>query len=169
MAADGYVRDGEQAGKAHKIIEEIKRRRRHSIHLNRCRLLNYLVHGTVPLFSFSFGLLRFLRTFVSLFLWRWISHHIWLAHLILIPLSMIWIVTCVLRELEKNECNYVFGGLYLSFLNIVLGKSLRFWWLVPSFPSILFLPFFCWLYSIWYMRKSQVQNEKIIIKELKKQ
>ena len=40
---------------------------------------------------------------------------------------MIWIVTCVLRELEKNECNYVFGGLYLSFLNIVLGKSLRFW------------------------------------------
>lgn len=33
--------------------------------------LNYVVHGTVPLFSFfalSFGLLRFLRTFVSLFL-----------------------------------------------------------------------------------------------------
>ena len=52
--------------------------------------------------------------------------------------SMIWIVTCVLRELEKNECNYVFGGLYLSFLNIVLSKSLRFWWLVPSFPSISF-------------------------------
>ncbi len=51
---------------------------------------------------------------------------------------MIWIVTCVFRELEKNECNYVFGGLYLSFLNIVLGKSLRFWWLVPSFPSISF-------------------------------
>lgn len=41
-------------------------------------------------------------------------------------------------ELEKNECNYVFGGLYLSFLNIVLGKSLLFWWLVPSFPSISF-------------------------------
>ena len=78
------------------------------------------------------------RTFVSLFLWRWISHHIWLTHLILIPLSMIWIVTCVFRELEKNECNYVFGGLYLSFLNIVLSKSLRFWWLVPSFPSISF-------------------------------
>lgn len=51
---------------------------------------------------------------------------------------MIWIVTCVLRELEKNECNYVFGGLYLSFINIVLSKSLRFWWLVPSFPSISF-------------------------------
>lgn len=51
---------------------------------------------------------------------------------------MIWIVTCVFRELEKNECNYVFGGLYLSFLNIVLSKSLRFWWLVPSFPSISF-------------------------------
>ena len=52
-------------------IEKIERRRRHPIHLNRCRLLNYLVHGTVPLFSFfalSFGLLRFLRTFVSLFL-----------------------------------------------------------------------------------------------------
>ena len=49
-------------------IEKIKRRRRHPIHLNRCRLLNYLVHGTIPLFSFSFGLLRFLRTFVSLFL-----------------------------------------------------------------------------------------------------
>lgn len=86
---------------------------------------------------------------------------------------MIWIVMCVLRELEKNECNYVFGGLYLSFLNIVLGKSLRFWWLVPSFPSISLLPFFLLtLFYLIYEEKSSIKcknNNKKYLKTINKE
>ena len=140
MAADGYVRDGEQAGKAHKIIEEIKRRRRHPIHLNRCRLLNYLVHGTLPQFIFfsepvsdSFVLLRFIFNPDLFFLWLLTSYHIWLSRLILIHKSFLRIVMFSFLFWMKKRMHLSFRWSVPLFLNIVWGKSLSFWWSVPSF------------------------------------
>ena len=63
---------------------------------------------------------------------------------------MIWIVTCVFRELEKNECNYVFGGLYLPFWLLRLCNRFCF-----SFVSLLL---FC---NLIISDKNMFVNKKI--------
>ena len=102
------------------------------------------------LVSDSFVLLRFIFNPDLLFLWLLISYHIWESRLILIHKSFL---RTVMSFEWKNECAYVFGGPYLSFLvsfgvNRYLSGGLYLSFLVSSranhYPSGgLYLPF--WL------------------------
>ena len=150
----------------------------------RCRLLNYLVHGTLPQFICIFLSLSQICLYFFAFSSIRICYSYDFWHRIISEnLVWYWFInpflgsSCFLSSFEwKNECVYVFGGPYLSFLvsfgvnrylsgglylfsfSIVWGKSLCFRWSVPSFLivssaivlffSYLFCYFVIWLYLI---------------------
>lgn len=127
----------------------------------RCRLLNYFVHGTIPQFICIFLSLSQIRLYFSALSSIRIcySYDSW-YRIISENLVWYWFInpflgpSCFLSSFEwKNECAYVFGGPYLSFLvsfgvNRYLSGGLYLSFLVSSranhYPSGgLYLPF--WL------------------------
>ena len=87
------------------------------------------------------------------FIWLLKLYHIWkIRYLILISVSIIWSVTFSSSVEWKIECIYVFGGPYLPFLNIVWGKSLSFWWSVPSFLIAFLQSYFFDLFSLVFCK-----------------
>ena len=89
-----------------------------------CRLLNYFVHGTIPQFICIFLSLSQIRLYFSALSSIRIcySYDSW-YRIISENLVWYWFInpflgpSCFLSSFEwKNECAYVFGGSYLSFL-----------------------------------------------------
>lgn len=66
---------------------------------------------------------------------------------------------------RKIECTYVFGGPYLSFIDIVWGKSLSFWWSVPSFLiAFLTIDFFVFVFSFFFVCDFIISGKKKKVK-----
>ena len=99
----------------------------------RCRLLNYLVHGTIPLFFYFGTLVPIFDFFAFLFnLLISVSYDTWnctISECCSSDTNSMLLIRNVMFSLLiwiKNECTYVFGGLYLSFCSIVLKVKLSF-------------------------------------------
>ena len=110
----------------------------------RCRLLNYLVHGTIPQFICIFLSLSQICLYFFAFSSIRICYSYDFWHRIISEnLVWYWFInpflgsSCFLSSFwMKKRMRLCFRWSVPLFLSIVCGKSLSFWWSVPLFPNI---------------------------------